>query len=278
MKKLTLNEVINNINNKENLTHISTCLIKEYKNSKEKLPLYCLIHNEIFYRSYNALTRRYEDSIGCLICKKKYLSKLWLKDINLLTKELKNKHNNIYEYINLEQSYKGKNSKINIVCKNHGLFIQKVDDHLQGHGCPKCGIHFSKGEQKLLKFLQNFDKHTSHRFKNTFLGKSEIDIYSEYYKLGIEYNGSAFHHSCDTNKFGKSNIYHEVKYNLCKQNNINLIHIFEFEDLKKWERKLKLYFENPNKFEISFKNNKRTVKYKNRVYTYYGQSFIKKRT
>ena len=73
-------------------------------------------------------------------------------------------------------------------------------------------------------------------------------------------------------------IKHNNKYNLCKQNNINLIHIFEFEDLKKWERKLKLYFENPNKFEISFKNNKRTVKYKNRVYTYYGQSFIKKRT
>ena len=41
---------------------------------------------------------------------------------------------------------------------------------------------------------------------------------------------------------------------LPKENGIDLIHIFEFENLEKWKRKLKLYFENPNKFEIFFKN------------------------
>ena len=69
--------------------------------------------------------------------------------------------------------------------------------------------------------------------------------------------------------------YHENKYNLCKQNNINLIHIFSFEDLNKWKRKLKLYFKDPEKYEISFKNNKRTLIYSNRKFIYYGQSFIK---
>ena len=45
-------------------------------------------------------------------------------------------HGNKYEYdfdsIN--------NGKIKIICKKHGYFTQKIDDHLHNHGCKQCGI------------------------------------------------------------------------------------------------------------------------------------------
>ena len=32
------------------------------------------------------------------------------------------------------------NGKITILCKKHGCFVQKIDDHLHNHGCKQCGI------------------------------------------------------------------------------------------------------------------------------------------
>ena len=42
------------------------------------------------------------------------------------------------------------NKKIIIVCKKHGDFLQNVQNHLFGSGCPTC--HFSKGEIKIENF------------------------------------------------------------------------------------------------------------------------------
>lgn len=32
-------------------------------------------------------------------------------------------------------------SKVSIICVEHGIFTQRPYDHLQGHGCPKCSNH-----------------------------------------------------------------------------------------------------------------------------------------
>ncbi len=37
--------------------------------------------------------------------------------------------------------YEGRNSRIKIICPEHGLFEQIVDNHLKGKGCKKCGIN-----------------------------------------------------------------------------------------------------------------------------------------
>ena len=63
------------------------------------------------------------------------------------------------------------------------------------------------------------------------------------------------------------------KYDICKQNGVSLIHIFEFEDLDKWKKKLSFYFTNPDDFEILFSNEKRTIK----SLEIYGKSFIKRK-
>jgi superfamily II DNA or RNA helicase len=46
-------------------------------------------------------------------------------------------HNYIYDYSSIE--YISAVKKINIICKEHGLFIQGAGSHLNGAGCPECG-------------------------------------------------------------------------------------------------------------------------------------------
>ena len=60
--------------------------------------------------------------------------------------------------------------------------------------------------------------------------QKEIDIYIPSKKLGIEVNGNYWH----SELFKKQN-YHQEKSLICQQNNINLIHIFEYEWLEKQE-------------------------------------------
>lgn len=47
-------------------------------------------------------------------------------------------HTNRYDYSLVE--YKNSHTKIQIQCCNHGLFNQTPNGHLQGRGCPACGI------------------------------------------------------------------------------------------------------------------------------------------
>lgn len=55
--------------------------------------------------------------------------------------EAQNKHHNKYNYdtVNYVNNY----TKIKIFCYKHGFFLQKPYDHLNGHGCKKCGVEIT---------------------------------------------------------------------------------------------------------------------------------------
>jgi len=46
-------------------------------------------------------------------------------------------HGNRYDYSLVE--YVHSRIKVNIICKEHGLFSQHIHTHLKGRGCFKCG-------------------------------------------------------------------------------------------------------------------------------------------
>jgi len=48
-------------------------------------------------------------------------------------------HGDKYDYSNVV--YKGSQVEVCIICKEHGPFLQKPCDHLQGRGCPSCSGH-----------------------------------------------------------------------------------------------------------------------------------------
>ncbi len=52
-------------------------------------------------------------------------------------------HGNKYDYT-LFDLYTRNTNKIQIICKDHGIFTMQVLSHLDGQGCPRCGIERRK--------------------------------------------------------------------------------------------------------------------------------------
>ena len=58
--------------------------------------------------------------------------------INLFKIKSSKIHNNKYDY-SLITEFKGNSDKVNIICKEHGIFNQRVSNHMNlSDGCPKC--------------------------------------------------------------------------------------------------------------------------------------------
>ena len=96
--------------------------------------------------------------------------------------------------------------------------------HLKGCGCPKCGNIISKNETIIDDIIKEHFK-TIKNSKKILKSKQELDIYVPEKNIAIEYNGTRWH----SELFGKDRKYHLNKLNECKEQNINLIQIFEDE-------------------------------------------------
>ena len=144
-----------------------------------------------------------------------------------------------------------------VVCKICGKKLARIDNHhLKTHNITKYDYIKLYGDENILsktyyerecdnmitlnktmKFRKNSkaeleikDFITKLGFKcksnRTILNGKEIDIFIPDINLGIEYNGLKWH----TEWFGrKDNKYHLNKLNICKNNNVDLINIFEDE-------------------------------------------------
>lgn len=138
-----------------------------------------------------------------------------------------------------------------ITCKKHGDFPQLPHDHLQGHGCPKCGNISSEGETEIVKYISSFVGENNVQVRNRVLIKPyEIDIYVPSMKLGIEYNGLVWH----SERFGKDKSYHIEKIIKCNELGIKLIHIFEDEFIEKRDIVL-----NKIKYILGYGNNNEKI-------------------
>lgn len=68
-------------------------------------------------------------------CKKCAFDRTRLNNNDIVIK-FKNKHGEKYDYS--KTKYINKRTKVEIICKKHGVFKQRTDIHLRGSGCPKC--------------------------------------------------------------------------------------------------------------------------------------------
>ena len=98
----------------------------EYKNNKSIIDIICKIHGTFKQRTNNHL-----QGSGCPKCKNNQLS-----NNEDFTNNAKIIHDNKYDYSLV--NYKNNKTKVNILCKIHGLFQQTPNSHLSKHGCPLC--------------------------------------------------------------------------------------------------------------------------------------------
>ena len=104
----------------------------EYKGSKELICIICPEHGEFWQTPNNHLNGK-----GCKKCAAK---SRWEKRHKTTTEEFiekaKKVHGEKYNYSNVK--YVNSQSKVCIICPEHGEFWQTPNAHLNGQGCPNC--------------------------------------------------------------------------------------------------------------------------------------------
>ncbi len=99
--------------------------------------------NDIFCHKHQCLfTQSWDSHIigqhGCPICGREHQRQKMLLSTQDFINKANKIHNYLYQYNDTE--YNGSKKKIVIICRLHGKFKQFAHNHLQGAGCPKCGL------------------------------------------------------------------------------------------------------------------------------------------
>jgi hypothetical protein len=97
-----------------------------YSNGRDKVIIICPEHGEFL-----KAPQKHVIGQGCRDCKG-YIS---LTQESFIKRSIK-KHGDLYDY--LKTVVAGKNDKVAIICKYHGLFVQLPGNHIKGAGCPEC--------------------------------------------------------------------------------------------------------------------------------------------
>ena len=111
-----------------------------YVNNNTKVKIICPEHGE-----FEQIPRSHMSGFGCVYCKQESMR----LDTNVVIDKFKNVHGDLYNYDNV--NYIDSNTKVDIVCKKHGNFKQRIDSHLSGCGCPNCKT--SSGELLIIEKL-----------------------------------------------------------------------------------------------------------------------------
>lgn len=105
----------------------------------------------------------------------------------------------------------------------HESYLKSPNKRTSQHsGCPICnkGRQSSFAERAVYFYTKQLFSDAVSRYKDIFSNGMELDIYIPSLKLGIEYDGVAFHKPERLER-------EEHKYLICKENNIKLIRIKE---------------------------------------------------
>jgi len=195
----------------------------QYENSSTKVIILCKQHGHFFQTPNEHLNGKGCDKCGGTATMD---TPVFIEKANLV-------HGNLYDYSNTK--YIRNKMNVSIICKLHGEFTQKPNNHLYGKGCPRCS--FSVGEKKMVTILKKHKVEFEHQYRLAECKKKkplpfDFAIFSNSNLLGlIEYHGIQ-HYVPQT--FGSKNrtmnqMFKSIqssdskKKKFCKMNNIPLL-------------------------------------------------------
>lgn len=114
----------------------------DYKNSKLKVKIICKEHGMFEQKPNSHLA-----GTGCSLCGTNRTKNILSTGLNKFVEKANKKYQNKFDYS--KAIYINNNTKLKIICPEHGLFEQRPCDHLKGYGCNKCGS-MHKGLSKRL--------------------------------------------------------------------------------------------------------------------------------
>jgi len=195
-----------------------------YINNKTKVKIICKEHG-VFEQTPNSHLKER----GCPSCVTiKSNTADFIEKSNML-------HNNLYDYSLVD--YVNCKTKVKIICKEHGVFLQNPSSHVRGCGCPICRC--SKGELKIIKILEEnniryIPQYTFDECK--YKNKLPFDFYLPDYNTCIEYNGEQHYQVIEgwggVENFELRQTRDKIKREYCLLNNIPFLVISYLDDIK----------------------------------------------
>lgn len=232
MKRLTTEEFIKKAKSIHGSTYDYSKV--QYVNAHTPITIICPIHGE-FKQTPNEHLSKY----GCNKCGHIRTTNAKRDTLESFIKKATKVHGSLYDYSKVQ--YKDSSTNIVIICRKHGDFEQKPNNHLNGQGCPNCKL--SKGEVEIETFLKihklSYNKQVNlkvdpniRRSGNIFI---DFEVILDNKLFYIEYNGIQ-HYEYSPKFFHKGGI-------------------IEFEEQQKRDQYVRYYCENNNisLLEISYK-------------------------
>lgn len=188
-----------------------------YKNMKEHVIIICPTHGKFSQKPLHHINKH-----ECPSCK--HRSYAYNTD-DFISKSIE-VHGNKYDYSKV--NYTSRKNKVTIICKKHGEFLQRADDHIRGCGCGKC--RSSKGERYIEKILQKNKIEFERQYKFEDCRNKRplpFDFYIPSMNMCIEYDGQQH--------YDENNIYHskqlvindKIKTKYCQDKGIVLLRIVD---------------------------------------------------
>jgi hypothetical protein len=140
-----------------------------YINTDTKIIIICKEHGDFPQTPYKHLKGQ-----GCKLCGKMRTTEKQRDTKDKFIEKAIMKHGDKYNYSKVK--YINSNTKIIIICKEHGEFPQQPNNHLQGNGCPDCH----------LDIMGKWNKSNN----DEFISKSIIVHGNRYDYSKVDYKGS----------------------------------------------------------------------------------------
>lgn len=179
-----------------------------YKNSQTKVVIGCPKHGDFSMLPLNHTKTK--NPQGCPACGDDRAAEVQRKSPEQFILDSTRVHGDKFDYSATE--YIGDKYKLNVICKEHGLFNLCASHHLQGQGCPKCSpngysvvkpgyLYVMLGNDNITKVgITNRNVPKRLRELNKHSGK-EFKVHSTYYfedgqlALNLENNTLDYLHS-----------------------------------------------------------------------------------
>jgi hypothetical protein len=170
----------------------------KYIGTRKNINIICNIHGE-----FTQLPVSHLKGAGCKKCNiiKKFNKEQFIEKSNKI-------HMNKYNYSKID--YTGSSNKIIIVCILHGDFSQKVNDHLNNKGCPKCAKNYNYNTEEFIIKANFIHKNKYNYLKVNYVNtntkiKIICKIHGEFEQIpNIHLNGSGCDNCSIENKFSNT--------------------------------------------------------------------------
>src|ERR1019366_4886258 len=146
----------------------------QYQGRRKEITINCKEHGIFSQMAFYHL-RGQEGCRKCFLAKKTKSTQQFIEDSIGI-------HGNKYGYRLAD--YKGNNTRVIIICCDHGQFTQTPASHLMGRGCPKCGVKSSIVAKKKtgLQFIEQAIIIHGHQYNYLI----DMENYNHSKKIAIE--------------------------------------------------------------------------------------------